>query len=672
MPGGRTVRVALVLLLVGCAHTQRVEEVGPTIELSLYPVPGLSVAAEETRALVQPAFRARLDATELGYFHDRFTLPSAVATIDDANKRRTLAASVQLGRASFFVAPKPGSAAIDVYVPVTASLYLTNVLTGEVQYAHTVTHVETQTLPAALARADSDEVGALFLAGYHGAVDELLASLPTRFNPSATCGVVRRAWHGLAVLDAGTARGLADDDAITDDAGNELRVVYASDGYAVARTELGRFDVDARFCRSSARTVADARKPSVLVVVEQAPAWMPAETLAQLATDLLGDKTAVRLVPINQTYTYVRQALAQSVALGQAQLHRRALPELFLRLSALEPLTYETPTVLPHKQLRITEATVLAELVDHAGRVVFASRGHDRVQDEIVLGTVIDLEGRREIAVKNALLDLATRMGKELRFRSATLPLRVDGTRLRVEDPDGVLQASARVFHALGHVSGIAGDVWVLTWELAISGAQDGLADAATTLPVAKDVPAPSRGDRVIVSSAGLSQAGRHRLAACGSSERLGAIEVPSFEALALNAFASATRAPYFVRGLGERVARTLRADASFAAPLAMPDAAIDLCVEPAQRIDPLPPVCNDEDVCVDRAQVGIALRLHAGATAAAAIAARPGLKTTVRARALRVGTTAEARGTALAADLTEEVLKLGAQLAPEVDRQAL
>ncbi|MEO9195886.1 MAG: hypothetical protein ABI445_19710, partial [Polyangia bacterium] len=466
----------------------------------------------------------------------------------------------------------------------------------------------------------------------------------------------------------------AQDDAITDDAGDELRVVYAAETYAVARAELGRSELDARFCRSSLRSVADTRKPSVLVVIEQAPAWLPSETLAQLTVDLVGDKTAVRFVPVNQTYTNVRQALAQNVALSQAQLHRRALPALFLRISALEPLTYETPTVLPHKQLRITEATVLAELVDRRGRVVYATQGHDRVQDEIVLGTVIDLAGRREIAVKNALLDLAVRMGKDLRFRSASLPVREAVGHLDVEDPDGLLQGNARVFHSLGRVAHIPEPVWVPSWEVSTGEWSAGHTEATATLALATDAPPPARGDRVIVSAADVSRAGHHRLAACGSSERLGPMAVPSFEPLLLNAFASASKAPFFVRGLGARLARTLREDASFEAPLEMDEPAVQLCVEPVQRMELVSssPECSDDEVCSDRVQVRVGLRLHEGSTAEAPIRARPGLQTTVRGRALRQGTSDEARSTALDADLMEQVLKLGAQLAPEVDRQSL
>ena len=67
---------------------------------------------------------------------------------------------------------------------------------------------------------------------------------------------------------------------------------------------------------------------------------------------------------------------------------------------------------------------------------------------------------------------------------------------------------------------------------------------------------APRAGDVVLVdATSGTRTASRRRFGACGPAVQLGAIEVPGFGELAINAFARGFRAPFYSNALATQAA---------------------------------------------------------------------------------------------------------------------
>lgn len=138
------------------------------------------------------------------FFEDKFraAFPDAVSTIDNANKRRTFAVSLQIARASKYLISKPDGTD-DVYLPVTGSIYFTNVMTGEVLFTLTRTEIKVTSLRHDASADGSDRIRALFRENFEELVEILTKDAQTKFKPAMISAVVKGEWNGLAILDGG-------------------------------------------------------------------------------------------------------------------------------------------------------------------------------------------------------------------------------------------------------------------------------------------------------------------------------------------------------------------------------------------------------------------------------------------------------------------------------------
>ncbi len=628
-------------------------------KFQFYPLHGIFHSREAT-AKLDPAFLAALGPAEHARFEASFraAYPEAAPALRESNRRRTFVVSLQVSRASRYDVPKINGN-VDVFLPVTASLHFTNVVTGEVLFATTRTYIKTVTLASREAAPGSPTVAGLYAETFRELVDELVADARARLDPVSVRATVRGSWKGLAILDGGRDRGFVRGDTVVDASGNELRLVSVGRNHAVGRVELGAFAEGEPFEKLAPRTISGIRKPRVLPVMEELPAWLPAETAEQLFSDALAAQGPVSLVPVNRTFADVLREVASQTDLSQEKLRQRDLPSHFLRLHVLEPHSYEIPTNLEWATRRITDAVVFAEIVDRHGRVLHAAHGRDRIEDEITRGMAFDLAARKEIAVKNALLDLAKRLGRELKLEGAELPLVAENGAASAKDPDGLLVrgANVQVLRNVGKVGGIPEQVLVPVWEMAVGGSDSGTAELRPALALVEGAPSPRRGDVILVDGARSGLPTRRRLGPCGVAEKLGALDVPGYEPLAMNLFAASGVAPYFATGFGARLAAFVTSGNGFASGLDAAEPAVDFCVQAVHRIDPKEPDC-DRKVCADVTSLKLTFRLREGGPSGE-VKARRGAETTLRGTGLPPGTGAAARSEALAADVLDQILKV-------------
>ncbi len=388
---------------------------------------GVFYPSDETPSRINLDFRAAIESGEQSYFARRFRerFPACAQTISEANYRRTYAVSLQIARASRYTVSK-ADGTVDLYAPVTGSLYFTNVATGEVLYAATRTTIKTVSVMPDQAEPGKRIVG-LFVESFHDVVDDLVGDAAKRFNPMTVGATVRAIWNGLAILDGGTDQGVGHDDTLIDERGNELRVISSAPSYAVAVAELGTLAAGVKFSKVTNQTLAEIRKPRVLPLVVRAPQDFPDEVLVQLFSDALGSEAVISLVPVNRTFGAVVRTMGGQMDFSEEKLRARELPQFFVRLSVIDALSYDRPTNLKYKTLRVTLALAYAELIDRAGRVLYAAHATERVEDEITSGMALDLRARKEVAVKNALLALAKRFAAEFKFETAKIEITQGG-----------------------------------------------------------------------------------------------------------------------------------------------------------------------------------------------------------------------------------------------------
>ena len=376
-------------------------------------------------------------------------------------------------------------------------------------------------------------------------------------------------------------------------------------------------------------------------------------------------------MPVNHTFAAVLAAVAAHTALGQEQLRQREFPSLFVRLHVRTPIQFQTPTDQSYKVRRVTEVVAFAEVSDRSGRVLFGAFGRDRVEDEIDYGVALNAADRREIVVKNAILDLAGKFAAGLKIKSARLAITAAGEELSIRDEHGMLapEASVRVFRSLGRVSGIADEVLVPIWEIAVTEAGDGMARARLVLPVIENAPPPKKGDLVLLDGIESHRATRARLGACGAAERLGAVDLPGYNDLALNLFASSYGAPFYLGGLTRHAAQLVSAGCGFKSGAPLREPTIDLCVQPVYRIDLAAPSCSDAG-CAAVASVRLTYRLREGA--GGEIRVKRGIETQMKATALPLATTTESKESSLESDLVDETLQLAPTLAASFSEEKL
>lgn len=528
---------------------------GAQTSLKVHPNPGLygpddQACARQGPVRVAPVLCGMLDsAEERGRWGRRFAelmthrfgqhiradlseeLPQGLTR--DAMLSQTAVASLHLSRADLWTVRKP--AAIEVHVPITLSLMMTNVLTGEVMF------VENQTVDVqGLMSLDTweAEVARQFPEQLDAAIVSLVDAALARFRPGAITGVVRgRVGEGY-VVDVGRRDGVREGDEM----GADARVVFAEADYAVVRPALGALSTGQVLSRHVARPIDNLARPSLLVAVAQAPDEMGPAYITAVVEDAVAAAGGFALTTVNPSSNHIR-----GPALGSAGVtpRPRALPDYFLRVTveALEPLVADTSVA--GTQRRVQEAWAFLEVVNHDGRVVFATRASDRRIDEITQGMAPPTEQRRDAAVKNAIVAAAAALAEDFNPTRLRMEARPAENGVAIQDPGGVLGFGARatVIRRAGRMPGIEGDVWAPVTAVEVDAVEPGVARARYA-----DIEAPRirNGDQIAYEAAGASAPSRLVYAQCmtdgAPSMSVRGLAQPLFQPIAVNSFSSEFR----------------------------------------------------------------------------------------------------------------------------------
>lgn len=553
------------------------------------PAPGMPAQAQVFEAFCSALAPSRLGARFRQLAGAAF--PGAVTDIAtqvgsgetaQAALSKTVIATLHVSRADLWIVEKP--AVNDVYVPITLSLLLTNALSGEVIFVENNSTIVQGTLGKATYQA---QVSSQFPEQLDAALRTVVASAAERFKPYALSGRVRARAGDRYVFDLGRKGGIREGDLI----GPDARVVFSDADYSIIEPLLGSLSVGQTLTRQVAQPVEVLEKPSALVVVAKAPDGVSRAYLNTLFEDAIGQGAGLAVAPVNPSFTGLRR-----LALGEARLSsdygsRRAIPDYFIRLSvaALEPLDLETNLENAHRQ--IVEARAFVEVIDHAGRVVYATRGANRITDQVLHGIGFSPEQRRDTAIKNAIVDAAAALSKGFRPAKLRLEVRPVGDEVEIADPGGALAlgAHAVLLRKLGSAPDIASEVWTPVGSLQVSAVSaDGVrARSADPTPLKAHT-----GDRAAFESVAGPVASRRQFTPCAkpggsvSVSQRGAVAMPMFEPIALNSFAAAFPAPVRLPDFNEELRPYIADFAGVdALPLLQP-AAPDVCFEPVYQVD--------------------------------------------------------------------------------------
>ncbi|MGX1587923.1 hypothetical protein [Brevundimonas diminuta] len=520
--------------------------------LRLHPIPGLfgpedsaCGASGQIHNLISPVLCDKLAPIERRrYWGQRFdaliadrfgpeqvardlSVPPPPGMTRETLMSRTLVASLHVSRADLWTVPRPS--VVEAHMPITVTLLMTNVLTGEVMFAHSVS---TNVQGLMDRNRFQSEAAAQFDDHFDAALVRLVDEAKARFQSRAVTTQVRSRNGDYYVVDAGLQKGLRPGDQI----GADARVVFADVHYAVVEPALETLAVGQTLSRYVAQPLDALSRPSLLAVMADTPVDLPHGYAAVIMDEALSATGGFSLVQVNPAAGAIRDP--QLTAAG-VESRPPALPDYFLRVTvaALEPV--QAATNVRNVDRRVQDARVFLEVIDHDGRVVFAVEGKDQQVDEIADGMAPSTAQRRDVAVRNAMLRAAQAL--KAGFTPSRVRLAVasaDDGEVLITDPTGALGMgqNAHVVRSIGRVSGVQGDVWVPVASLEVTGFGEG---AATARQSGVEIARVRRGDQVAHDTVGSLSASRFRYTPCAPAVAFRGMEQPLFRALSFNRFAA-------------------------------------------------------------------------------------------------------------------------------------
>lgn len=484
----------------------------------------------------------------------KLNLPDQIVnTISQQNKHRTYIASLEVIRASEYVVNKDSTA--EIFLPVTLSLKLTNILSGEVIYSDSATLSQPiQVLASDInAAATRQAVQQKFQSSLLTLTQQLTADLQQKFKVSEIETEVIDQWKSYLVLNKGFNHGISKDDELSSPTGDLIRVVHADSDYAVALPVLVNGSPK-KFSKIATNTRQAANKPKVLLVDVLTYQGESKDLIEQVFADAVGENASFSLTPVNKRYSTLAQSVAEQTGLtNQEAIHQRELPEFFIRLSIIPVIGYQKQ-VGKITQQQVVHSEVFAEMIDRSGRVIYSAHETDEISETISQGMGFSLDVRKEIALKNALIKLGKKFQQGIQFTRSDLQVANGGSdTITIQDAGERLTTGMKV-HVYNREKVAARNVLIPTWEATIIERQGSKVKAQLDFPVSGNNRLAVRsGDSVLIDShAPIGDSKQARVLCEGlHTEQVGEIPFYGFGPLLYHAFTSQSKRPFYATGSG-------------------------------------------------------------------------------------------------------------------------
>lgn len=211
-----------------------------------------------------------------------------VDTVLQKTKNRTYIASLEVLRASEYIVKKDSTA--EIFLPVTLSLKLTNILSGEVIYSDSATlsqpiQVLTTDIDSATTKA---AIKQQFQSTLLTLTKQVTEELKSKLNISEIETEVFDKWKSYLILDKGFQQGIAAQDELSSLEGDLIRVVHADSDYAVAVPVLMQGN-SKLFSKVSTTTRQAMNKPKALVVDVLTYQGESKDLIEQIFSDAVGE-----------------------------------------------------------------------------------------------------------------------------------------------------------------------------------------------------------------------------------------------------------------------------------------------------------------------------------------------------------------------------------------------
>ena len=580
-------------------------------------------------------------------------------TLDRYSMGRTFVASVHVGRATAYRVDK-GNGNAEVIATVGASLYFTNVQTGEI--LKTVT--ETVVSRAVVDNAQPQD--AVARQQFDRALRDLMKTLVERgakeFKPTVLDVKITDMQGDLLVLDSGYRRGVQEKDQLSDDASQLIEVVYTAADYAVAKRVLANQLQPGAVFRKYLSQAADGRvRPQTVIYVESRPEDYGREYLAQMFAEMLGDKAPLSIVAVNTNFAQLLDTVTQQATLSTDDTSKRTPPSLIVRLRVTEPIVYEARTNLDFQRLRHYETLAFADVLDAQGRILFSATGKDTIDDTITNLVGAGTQERREVSVKNALMHLAQKFSSltELRRDRAEIvadtsgaPAVVGTGKVYAPEQIGVVLRQASVNLGKGQQK-----ILLPTTEATVApGADPARLPLLSGLSIQQPAAPIQIGQVFEVQHFGTPPRSAQQFRLCAEPpESLGNTRTPSLVALATQALSQQMPGMFYAPEMPAEIDQLIHPGNNFRSkvPWQVPGS-VPVCVQPVERVNVAEPLCPGA-TCERPMTARYTLRLRRGAD----VLARPMAEVQFRSSSYYPQTEASHQARLIDADLIDEAAPL-------------
>lgn len=618
-------------------------------------------------------FRSKVKAIGIpalvGNIHESLAIAfkDKVGPLDRNTADRTFVVSFHVPRATSYSVDK-GNGNSDLVAAVTASLYFTNVLTGEILTTISKTVVSRAVIPN---NSTMDvEKDKLYAQALSTLVTELANEAARNFSPTVIEARITDQLGNLLILDAGYGKGIQTGDSL-DSSGQLIEIVYAAEGYSVAQRILADSAGTGAVFKKYLSHASDGKlKPRTVVLVEAQPDGFTGGYIAQLFSELVGDKAPLSIIQVNPGFANLLQIVVQQASLGTADASKRKTPDLFIRLRVAEPIIYEARTNLDFQTVRHYETLAFADIVDSNGRVNFSAIGKDVIDDSITRNIGPGITERREVGIKNALIDLAQKLGKlsEPRREQVDVVPDVSGdVYIASSDKFFAPQQKGVVLHkAKIQIGKSSQQIWIPTTEAFVESSADiSKMRLGLGLPLINPIEKIAVGNVFEIQWFGVTPRSAQTFTVCGPTESLGTLLTPSLLDLASNALSNKMPGILYAPSIKEGADKLISPATNFDGAVNWKIPPITKCIQPVER------VTAGADQCASQCERPITARYTLRVKAGNDIMSRIGFESQFKSTGFYPQTAADQLSRLIDSDLIDEAQTLLDKAADKVIFQA-
>lgn len=571
------------------------------VDVSVYPIKGVFINEVNDKA------QTAISAEFVKYLNDRTkselaslmklkldsAFESRVAQLNAHNASSNYVVSFHITRASLYKTPK-ADGNYEIRTPITASIFFTNVLTGEILFTVTSTFSTVANVVLSEGLLSETELYTLYTNSLKGLISDLVNKAKSEFQPKAIEVRVDKIENGLIYLSGGFRNGIQTGDNLDDENSNLIRVIYSGENYSLAQAVIAPDVKASQVFRKFILSKIDGKpRPRVSVMMENAPSGFGVDYLTELFGEELGSKAPVSMVLINKGFSTLVKTVIQQAELSSKLVGQRDTPDLLIKLSVPEPIVTELQTNLKFKTKREFESNVFAEVVDSSGRVLLSTSNSEKQSIDITSGLDMDPNSRKEIVLKNALIGLAEKLSKQIESKIERLkidsvtngdlivstggksyPLRQSGYLLKKASSSNLLIPNSE-----GYIDAINNDRTLRVAKL---------------LPFVKGATEPSIGDFFEMQLVGAVPRTSNTFSMCQDVVKLGTIDHPYYSIQVQDYLAKNMPGVFFDPSVKKLADDFISPFTGFSKKMDWKIITPEFCIEPVHRIDFVEMSCTD------------------------------------------------------------------------------